>query len=283
MSLVLAAPAGRRQRSAAPAPEGAARARGHERPAGRAGSPGRRGPGQGPPESPGAGDFATLQPGRLHRRRLRPPPPQAVLPQVPECTPQATAGALPTSRSRWAAGGRGRQQPRGARGPGVAWTARWSCREKPTWSGWGSNRLEWGLGSGGWRVGGRGRGHSGRNPALGCVASPEVPPRKAPWSCRTFSLLRHAWGPRVRPTHPARFQQTSFQTNRLSQLLWLHLCRAGWGRPIASGLRRKPIPLRSAARPLQGSFSLFFNSAQFPVIKNTSGSRVRTAPGFHDS
>lgn len=186
------------------------------------------------------------------------------------------------------------QKPVGSRREGEAAAERspgpWSCLDSPLelpgkadLERLGKQQAGVGLGSGGWRVGGRGRGHSGRNPALGCVASPEVPPRKAPWSCRTFSLLRHAWGPRVRPTHPARFQQTSFQTNRLSQLLWLHLCRAAWGRPIASGLRRKPIPLRSAARPLQGSFSLFFNSAQFPVIKNTSGSRVRTAPGFHDS
>lgn len=75
VGLVLAATAGRRQRSAAPTPESAPRAGGHVSPAGRAGPPRRRGPRQGPPESPGAGDFATLQPRRLHRRRPGPPGP----------------------------------------------------------------------------------------------------------------------------------------------------------------------------------------------------------------
>lgn len=64
---VLAA-AARGQRAAAAAPERAPRARGHVRPAGRAGSPSLGGPGQGAPEPPGARDFAALQPRRLHRR-----------------------------------------------------------------------------------------------------------------------------------------------------------------------------------------------------------------------
>lgn len=88
VGLVLAATTCRRQRSAAPAPESAPRAGGHVRPAGRAGSPGWRGPGQGPPESPGAGDFATLQPGRLHRRQLGPPPPRRL------CCPRSQSALL---------------------------------------------------------------------------------------------------------------------------------------------------------------------------------------------
>lgn len=72
VGLVLSTPA-RRQRATAPGPECAPGARGHVRPAGRAsGTPDRSGPGQGCPESPGAGDFATLQPRRLHERRPHP-------------------------------------------------------------------------------------------------------------------------------------------------------------------------------------------------------------------
>lgn len=67
VGLVLAATA-RGKRAAAAAPEGAPRTRGHVRPAGRAGSPSLGGPGQGSPEPSGAGDFAALQPRRLHRR-----------------------------------------------------------------------------------------------------------------------------------------------------------------------------------------------------------------------
>lgn len=94
VGLVLAATAGRRQRSAAPTPERAPRAGGQVSPAGSARAPGRRGPGQGPPESPGTGDFATLQPGRLHRRGLAPAGSAA---RGPECTSRAKTRALATS------------------------------------------------------------------------------------------------------------------------------------------------------------------------------------------
>lgn len=72
MGLVLTAATAGGQRAAAPAPESASRAGGHVGPAGLAGSPGWRRPGQGSPKSSGAGDFATLQPRRLHRRQLLP-------------------------------------------------------------------------------------------------------------------------------------------------------------------------------------------------------------------
>lgn len=97
------------QRPAAPAPERAPRAGGHESPAGRRGSPGRRGAGQGPPEAPGAGDFATLQPRRLHRRRW---PPRRCTARGPGFTSWATAGALATFCRPRGAGGRRGQIPR---------------------------------------------------------------------------------------------------------------------------------------------------------------------------
>lgn len=134
------------------------------------------------------------------------------------------AGRAPRSRSALGRQQRGRPrrpQPRGERagGGGSSGAARGALKFGRNTRAAGKSRpgasgeaTGW---SGGWGVGGRGRGHHGRNPAPACAPSAAAPARKAPWSCRTSSLLPHASGPRGRPTHPSRFQQTGFQTNKL--------------------------------------------------------------------
>lgn len=192
VGLVLAAARG--QRPAAPAPESAPRAGGHVRPAGRAGSARGRGRGQGPAEAPRAGDFATLQPRRLHScRRGRP-----FLPNSLQAPPRAAWNAPPVGRSRLPgaprrAGGGREKTPRCAQGPGtLEGTTRVAGKNRPGAAG-GSWRggAESGRGVGSWRETRR-------------VRSPATPPGGAP-------PPRHWRAPKARTAGPAPavFQQTS--------------------------------------------------------------------------
>ena len=163
VGLVLAAARG--QRPAAPAPESAPRAGGHVRPAGRAGSARGRGRGQGPAEAPRAGDFATLQPRRLHScRRGRP-----FLPNSLQAPPRAARNAPPVGRSRLPgaprrAGGGREKTPRCAQGPGtLEGTTRVAGKNRP------------GAAGGSWRGGaesGRGVGSPRPGEKPGASAAP---------------------------------------------------------------------------------------------------------------
>lgn len=189
VGLVLGAARG--QRPAAPAPESAPRAGGHVRPAGRAGSARGRGRGQGPAEAPCAGDFATLQPRRLHRcRRDRP-----FLPSFLQAPPRTTRGALATSwgpkESRREAG----ENPEVCPGPWDFGRHHQSRREKPTWSGGG--KLERGRGGGDWW----GSPRRGEKPGASAAPRPRREGRPRPDAAEP---LRR--GP---PARPRVFQQTS--------------------------------------------------------------------------
>lgn len=188
VGLVLGAARG--QRPAAPAPESAPRAGGHVRPAGRAGSARGRGRGQGPAEAPCAGDFATLQPRRLHRcRRDRP-----FLPSFLQAPPRTTRGALATSwgpkESRREAG----ENPEVCPGPWDFGRHHQSRREKPTWSGGG--KLERGRGGGDWW----GSPRRGEKPGASAAPRPRREGRPPPDAAEP---LRR--GP---PARPRVFQQT---------------------------------------------------------------------------
>lgn len=261
VGLVLAAARG--QRPAAPAPESAPLAGGHVRPAGRASSPGGRGRGQGPPESPGAGDFATLQPRWLHRCRWRPPPGCAA--RGPEPTPRATPGALATSWSPRGAGGRRGQIPRCAQSPGV-WQSHWSRREKPTWSSGGSHRLQRGRGGG--RTASPRRARAAPRETRRLCASPaprlrlENRPHAAERPPFSDAQVPLRWG---RRTQFIVFQQTSS-----AQLLGVGLWRASrWsGRASARSGNPPSWALRPSPWSVEFCFFLFKTSSNLGYLEN---------------